>query len=179
MGRVRPSKEAAMTSRAIKAGGVAVILAALAAGLGVAQQAGPGAGGPEPGLKEMARQRVALARRLIEEQERTWLAPPQERPSASAAGVVRLVGTYSRRLMEAEFDLDPTPEGRAAAIGGHIARLERWAAPLTEMATTPRGSFGVSQIDLDELNLELLEARSLLLRGRGGARPDEPNRGER
>jgi hypothetical protein len=152
---------------AIVAGGGLLILAA---GLSLAQQAAPGGPGPDPGLKELAERRAVLARRLLADFEATWLGAADQRPERIAAGTLQFGGGLSRRLMEAEFDRDPTPAGRAAAIGGHIARLQRWVEPITRMASTSGSA--ISQREVDELNLDLLEARAMLLREAGGPRRD-------
>jgi hypothetical protein len=165
-----------MTSRTVVAGGILLVLAA---GLGLARQADlPPRLGPDAGLKALAERRVALAKRLIADAEFTLQQPPGGTGPPPIVTVVGQIATLSRRQMEAEFDLDPTPAGRIAAIGGHVARLDRWVAPIDGMART--GGSPISQRDVDELELSLLEARAMLVRERDGIRPQQaPDRGPR
>jgi hypothetical protein len=69
--------------------------------------------------------------------------------------------------MEAQIDLADTPADRDAGIRAHIDRLEKWLRATKELLQGEVA--GVSPSDIDKLEYEVLEAKTLLIKRRSGA----------
>jgi hypothetical protein len=123
-------------------------------------------------LRGLAKARVDIARHQLEEIERQMFAPPSPEKVGHPLFDLQGYAVWSRRLMEAQLDQSGSQAERAAAIQAHITRLEKWVKPLKEMA---RGAgAGVSQLDADSLQYQVLEAKSLLIKERSTARREPP-----
>lgn len=120
-------------------------------------------------LKELAKARAAIARRQIDQIERSLFDPPSLLGSVRQPGRIDLeaFSAWSRRLMEAQIDLADTPADRDAGIRAHIDRLEKWLRATKELLQGEVA--GVSPSDIDKLEYEVLEAKTLLIMRRSGA----------
>ena len=116
--------------------------------------------------EELAEARLQVAKRLHESTRKAIATPPTSASSAAARALatvqVERVGLWSRRWMEAERDLRPDPEGQVQAIRDHIARLEDWIRLAGQYAENTQAT-GIDLHDVENLDFEILEARSLLL----------------
>jgi hypothetical protein len=119
----------------------------------------------EPNLKDLAKRRVALARRgfqsagfLLKERARD-----EEHQSLSVflsfVDLEHLID-WSRRWRDSEIDLN---RPRQAAFQDHINRLEKWSRPMRDLAIGGAGT-GISQEHVDFLDYAILEAKTELLK---------------
>ena len=123
----------------------------------------------EPGLKELTQRQIEIARRAFDDAERTLASPPSGEDFQARTGVVERYADWSRRWMEAQ--IEETQAGashredraaRAAAIQAHLARQEKGYKLLREQIQVVGSS--VSQLHLDRLEYEILEAKVDLIK---------------
>lgn len=119
----------------------------------------------EPGLKDLAKSRITIARRALDQIEQFLKAPPDARAGDPAFSMELLEQriAWSRRWMDSQLDLSDSRQACADAIRDHINRLEKWLAPMRELARGGAAS-GVSQSHVDLLEYAILEAKAALLK---------------
>lgn len=111
-----------------------------------------------------AKARVLLARNTMRLMVEDLATPPDPRAVGPADfhGVLRRLGTWSRRLMDADRDLSDKKADQVAALEAHLTRIRG----LEELATLLADSGNLSPLEVDELAFSRLEAEFLLLKAK-------------
>lgn len=120
----------------------------------------------EPGLKSLAADRVKIAKRAFAGTEEEF---SQVTRREEALDLLPNMINWSRRWLEAEWDLAESREGRVRAVRDHVARLERWVEPMRKMAIGGART-GVSQSEVDLIQYYVLEAKARLIKEQRAAR---------
>lgn len=127
-------------------------------GLAAASPAQAGAIGSE--MRGLSESKLKIAKRAYEMTKLRIESPPALVQPVLAHNLDRLA-RWSRRWMEAERELSPSPVEGVRAVRDHLARMERWLELTKGYIMNGAGS-GVSQEDVDDLYYEIFETRFIL-----------------